>query len=134
MISQIGLQKGNILVSNVEVNKELLTEYLVIESIPNCDNDFTFEVRSLKEGFHSVIFLQHLQPVPITEDWLLKAGAKNDDDRYHFKGYYLHKHHSGVWNVFNHTTPHELTSLNFVHELQNWNFVLNKEELKFDVK
>lgn len=128
----------------VMINAEELRIGVIIDYKDGDGKQFTSSIKAFTNDVHNnpvgIILLDNghcsfksLYGTEITEDFItLKTGIKPDvHGQYHFKGYYLRHHHSGVWNVFNATTPHPLTELNFVHEWQNWHHALNKEELKF---
>jgi len=70
----------------------------------------------------------HLYPIPITEEWLLKFGFKKhkawDDSFYYLKSDVdIFEYLSG----FEHNDFH----IKYVHQLQNLYFALTGEELKF---
>lgn len=72
-------------------------------------------------------------PIPLTEEWLVKSGAKKIDDildifeldRFELFPFYTY----GFWKVVDKETKAYITKVSYVHELQNMYFVLNGEEL-----
>jgi hypothetical protein len=82
------------------------------------------------------------EPIPLTEEWLVKFGFKKDDeDDYCFKGFHVEdrnlnlslpidkmlrlKDGFGCWSVGGY-----LRDVKYVHQLQNLYFTLINEELK----
>ena len=71
--------------------------------------------------------------IPLTEDWLVKAGARKTHDllnifeldRFQLFPFYTY----GFWKVVDKETKAYITKVSYVHELQNMYFVLNGEEL-----
>ena len=75
------------------------------------------------------------EPIPLTEEWLLKFGFENGFKQYELQNFGLKvikDTHSetqficfqGFINTFN-----EITNIQYVHQLQNLYFALNNEEL-----
>ena len=72
------------------------------------------------------------RPIPITEEWLLKLGAEENEgcfihDRFTLQHHDVYK----FWYVFDVTLMAYITKVEFVHEWQNVYFVLNGQELTF---
>ena len=86
-----------------------------------------------EENFPITEFTDYAEPIPLTEEWLLKAGAKKTHDllnifeldRFELYPFYTH----GFWKVVDKETKTYITKASYVHELQNMYFVLNGEEL-----
>lgn len=78
--------------------------------------------------------IDSLKGIPLTEEWLVKAGAKKTHDllnifeldRFELYPFYTH----GFWKVVDKETKTYITKASYVHELQNMYFVLNGEELQ----
>jgi hypothetical protein len=66
-----------------------------------------------------------LQPIPITEEWLLKFGAKKDKID---NTYYLNELEIMLPNFFRYKTS-MIRRIEYVHQLQNLYFALISEEL-----
>ena len=71
-----------------------------------------------------------LFPIPLTEEWLLKLGAEENEgcfihDRFKLQHHDVYK----FWYVFDVTLMAYITKVEFVHEWQNVYFALNGEEL-----
>ena len=69
-------------------------------------------------------------PIPLTEEWLLKLGAEENEgcfihDRFKLQHHDVYK----FWYVFDVTLMAYITKVEFVHEWQNVYFALNGEEL-----
>lgn len=90
--------------------------------------------------------LELCKPIPLTEEWLLKFGfekieAKTDRILYRFNSTYneslinfeMHLFNNGGVSIFdiNNNTGfgNRLTTMNYVHQLQNLYFALTNEEL-----
>ncbi len=81
---------------------------------------------------------ENYQPIPLTEEWLLKFGfekRKDDSEYYAFNGFYLDSDYipftmcnsSGIWDCY-------AIKQVYVHQLQNLYFALTGEELKIKTK
>ena len=72
----------------------------------------------------------YYQPLPLTEEWLLKFGFKKSDnygnDEYRLDGY---SYFRGSFYISDCDECGESVEINFVHELQNLYFALTKKEL-----
>jgi hypothetical protein len=69
-------------------------------------------------------------PIPLTEEWLVKFGCENTADGFiidRFRLFYNEVYK--FWYVLDHGTGTYLTKVEYVHEWQNCYFVLNGEEL-----
>ena len=81
----------------------------------------------------------HIHPIPLTEDWLVKFGFNGEiNEISHCGNFYLNydaeygRHGMALWYqrgawCFNHTNT--FTVLKYVHQLQNLYFALTGEEL-----
>lgn len=72
----------------------------------------------------------NVKPIPLTEEWLLKLGAEENEgcfihDRFKLQHHDVYK----FWYVFDVTLMAYITKVEFVHEWQNVYFALNGEEL-----
>jgi hypothetical protein len=70
------------------------------------------------------------KPIPLTEEWLLKLGAKKFDagfviDRFRL----LYRSEYGYYYVINKYTNEYFSKVEFVHEWQNLFFAMNNQEL-----
>jgi hypothetical protein len=65
-------------------------------------------------------------PIPLTEEWLIKLGAKKDKID---NTYYLSELEIMLPNFFRYKTS-IISRIDYVHQLQNLYFVLTGEELK----
>ena len=72
-----------------------------------------------------------VQPIPLTEKWLLRFGFKKSDnygnDEYRLDGY---SYFRGSFYIAECDECGESVEVNFVHELQNLYFALTKKELE----
>jgi len=80
-----------------------------------------------------------IEPIPLTEEWLLKAGfRKSKLEGYEVHFIYQHqKIHSGVTAIYNADFSMKLDNvargIKYVHKLQNLYFALTGEELVFSL-
>ena len=75
-------------------------------------------------------WLKHLQPIPITEEWLLKFGFELDSCSKYFERWrkdvvYIEK--------INGNYHHDYVAVGAVHTLQNLYFALTGEEISFEL-
>ena len=82
-----------------------------------------------------LVELKFIQPIPLTEEWLLKLGAQLDeeDDSFVFtdSGFYVSVNENSEALFF--FKNEELCEFNYVHQLQNLYFALTNEELKIEL-
>lgn len=76
---------------------------------------------------------QLLNPIPLTEEILLKCGAKKSDDS--FGGYIIYYPNGNGMRVKNNewSSQHLSVKLEYLHQLQNLYFALTNEELKINL-
>lgn len=67
----------------------------------------------------------HLHPIPLTEEWLLRLGFRKFGKDFSLKGVIVHKRKRGY--VIRKSTP----IMNSVHVIQNYFYAVTGEELKF---
>jgi len=83
------------------------------------------------EGGTSFNLDKTAQPIPLTEEWLLKLGAKKLSDNFFEIGYLkfkIHSHQYGIDFHFGNGGEHYIKP-HYVHSLQNLYFALTGEEL-----
>lgn len=75
--------------------------------------------------------LEGLNPIPLTEDVLLKCGFWEEESNsyYHVDFEYIYKDNVG-WHIFNRGTKLYIESL---HRLQNLHFALTNQELEIEL-
>ena len=78
------------------------------------------------------------EPIPLTEEWLLKFGFNKNNNTFILNKYSSVTHEktgfeSGFWYSNDESNAHcyRLKKIEFVHELQNLHFALTGEELEF---
>lgn len=134
MIDVSQMRRGNILAASIMQPKT----HIVVESVPNGINDYMVEVKH--DGYHSVISIEHLEYVPITEEWLLRFGFKPSF------GIYLSliiPNQSWGWSIISNkektlvrlkvNDDYELDmEFKYVHSLQNLYFALKETELEIN--
>jgi hypothetical protein len=77
-------------------------------------------------GFDSV------RPIPLTEEWILKFGAEKQTQYQFVHGRFrlIWKPEYKYWYVIHNDTLHYMNKIEFVHEWQNFMFVMGSEELQ----
>ena len=111
---------------------------LVVDRI--CGNKIECDVRGLPTEDNGIPIhyhpyteeIEYLQPIPLTEEWLLKFGF---DKRLH--GWWSEMlflrfnemNQNILWFDWNGTTQTEGVKISYVHELQNLYYALTKKEL-----
>ncbi len=114
---------------------------LRISNIVNCNNKRHHEpyivVESITSECINVDFrpynLNELEPIPLTEDWLLKLGFKKDLNSYKLKNFGRSMFHFGkpcFYPAGRLSSLMRMDNLSYVHQLQNLYFALTGEELK----
>lgn len=76
---------------------------------------------ALDLGLYSI---DDLRPIPLTEQWLERFGFKRENNQF-FKGPYA------IWRppFYKNWNFEDITSVEYVHQLQNLYYALNGEEL-----
>jgi hypothetical protein len=72
-------------------------------------------------------YVEYIEPIPLTEEWLFKFGFKKWTDR-KFVGRYTKNRHSVWYGVTDYQIKHS-RPFRYVHQLQNIYFALTGEEL-----
>lgn len=125
MINHKELRIGNLVTLNEKQRKELWYNQI------NAKNDF-FEVKTIYsdndisiEVDDEIIDISEddIEPIPLTEDWLLKCKSNSIFNN----GFDYKKTSTGRFEIY--IGMSLITVIEFVHELQNLNFVLLGEEL-----
>jgi len=97
-----------------------------IEALPVITIDTPYHVSFLKPN-SSEQHVDDLQPIPLTEEWLVKFGLKKT------VGIEFHEWNLGDWGIIQNDKfegyPY-LVEFKYVHQLQNWWHALTGEELK----
>lgn len=97
-----------------------------------------FQDTLLKFDFESGWNFDYIKPIPLTEEWLFKLGFV--EGSYLYKNYKVKagdywnsvKFYEGEWCYNNDDSDagcYFLTTIKYVHELQNLYFAINKTEL-----
>lgn len=73
--------------------------------------------------------LKHIDPIPITEDWLIRLGFKKGDPTPHAIGYFIDRF--GIHYHFKECNWYSWTAnIKYVHQLQNLYFAITGKELE----
>jgi len=106
---------------------ELRIGNLIIGAFDNTLKVTISQMVNLDNGFESI------EPIPLTEEWLLKFGFKTDNKCWrkdiHIFEYELIKDDEFTFDVINVECNNWTVSVKYVHELQNLYFVLTGKEL-----
>lgn len=70
-----------------------------------------------------------IEPISLTEEWLIKLGFKTNDKCWYFKGNFRYNAIVKYWQWYGVNIQDSL--IKHVHQLQNLYFVLTGEELTF---
>jgi hypothetical protein len=101
-----------------------------IDAFEHCSEKFIKVAQEVKlNGFevHPLTWYGgDLEPIPLTEEWLIKLGAKKDKID---NTYYLPELEIMLPNFFRYKTS-MISRIDYVHQLQNLYFALTGEELK----
>lgn len=74
----------------------------------------------------------HAEPIPLTEEWLLKFGGIIKPDAVLFNGVHF-LYEDGIVYFESENNGRSNTEIKHVHQLQNLYFALTGEELKFNL-
>lgn len=91
-----------------------------------------FTTKNYESSFSSI---ECLEPIILTKDWFIKLGFKKESESFisqnemitlffNFDGWYIEDNNNGFVNA---------DPIKYVHELQNWCFILSGEELQVNV-
>lgn len=87
------------------------------------------EIQHTDEGTKPLA-IRRFDPIPLTEEWLLKFGFKKSKNRYELKCFSLGKYPKDGSIYLTHTSNNDMyTDILFVHQLQNLYFALTGSEL-----
>ena len=105
------------------------TKHIVVSSIEIDVNSFEYVVCCANDECYN---LYQLKPIPLTEEWLLNNGAlRMSDNEYFFSRFlFIWKEEYKFWYVMNAEGNCYMTKIEFVHEWQNFMFVMNGQELE----
>ena len=81
-------------------------------------------------------FIKYIEPIPLTEEWLLKFGFENCGYYYNkndIRIYFVHEREFEGF-VFEYGMAESFCKIRFVHNLQNLYFALTGEELTLNEK
>jgi hypothetical protein len=134
-IYETEIDRGNGIIEDVESCE--VVKVVGLDSVGFSDYSIWIEDGS-REYYNS------FEPIPLTEEWLLKFGFKSDEDfgNWHLNDYeiflsghtyFLAATKEGVVYWYNYASDDYYSSvrkIKFVHQLQNLYFALTNEELK----
>ena len=98
-----------------------------------------FKVTQLKKfsavyGKDFTALYDNLNPIPLTEEILLKAGFEKDIESLFYRNSFIIAKTKTRWAFYhNGLTGGELARIDYIHELQNLIFALTGEEIKIEL-
>ncbi|MBS9774751.1 MAG: hypothetical protein KGV59_06305 [Tenacibaculum sp.] len=125
------LQARDLRIGNLVLYDNQITK---IESIRKGNTDFLIGLKD----YDDLKFLKDIQPIPITEEWLLKLGFELTANTLYTKRFDL-KDNMKIGYIFHKANPketgmrfigHIFNDKKYVHELQNLVYYLTGNELK----
>jgi hypothetical protein len=88
------------------------------------------------EGFNQVYSIDpdlidqfQLEPIPLTEEWLMRFGSQKRGQEIHLDYFTLYDG-QGSWTVNDNSAPYTIAVIEYVHQLQNLYFALTGKELE----
>jgi len=147
MIDAKQLRIGNYLQPTEKAIKELLEQEMDIKpkslgEVTSIDND---EIRLYIDSMEIEFYYEDVQPIPLTEEWLLKFGfSKNENDVLQIEttlmplsitlsdNYPDEKYKAWVYEDENFRYHIISDNIKYVHQLQNLYFDLTNEELNLN--
>lgn len=118
------LRVGNYVFNQLRLNLKKITE--IREKMCSI-----YYLRSDTGTYHtSMVDYTVLVPIPLTEEWLLKFGAKKVDEYwFSFHSYGIIKHNTFIELYSGVKGDYICNSVKYVHQLQNLYFALTNENL-----
>lgn len=82
---------------------------------------------TIKENTNN-LGVKEFQPIPLTEEWILKLGFEESDLglKFELNDIYIYTHDGVMW----YNTVNDSINIEFVHQLQNLYFALMSKELE----
>ena len=106
-----------------------------VKGVSVIDNSSENKISISTRSFDGCVEYEKIQPIPLTEEILLKFGLKKiDDNLWQYKNGYLIGFYTKRWFIgkYNFDDMVEMiTSFYYVHQLQNLYFSLTGKELAF---
>jgi len=93
------------------------------------DNDCVYLKKQLElpSGYYNC---EKIEPIPLTEEWLVKLGFEKNETGFYYKGRFTYHNEYG-WKILEQWVKNwvGVSELKYVHQLQNLYFSLTGEEL-----
>ena len=84
--------------------------------------------------YHYEMDIELIEPIPLTEDWLLKFGFEKDNEYYSKGTKHYHLPSKSFYSGNDHVSGGNVDArIKYVHQLQNLYFALTGEELTFNI-
>jgi hypothetical protein len=121
------MKANELRIGNIVLRKEFLHS-----NLENCRFDKIVVTHNDINACH--IYNRHFEPIPLTEEWLLKFGFEwkqiKDVSSYTFSKLEIYQYSSNNNKIFFEYSDGEV-ELKYVHQLQNLYFALTGEELTY---
>ena len=125
------LRIGNLIKAPILINGKTVIQEVVSIGVKYA------QLKNLPDGFAEHIKYDEIEPIPLTEEWLLKMGfEKVADNCWMISNDGVATYIDLFHGAFQYYLDYEMDAsviLNSVHELQNLIYALTKEELKFEL-
>lgn len=99
-----------------------------VKGVSVIDNSSENKISISTRSFDGCVEYEKIQPIPLTEEILLKFGFLKDDNFYHLNNIWISNFYENYFSL----DGFDETKIEFVHQLQNLYFALTGEELKFE--
>jgi hypothetical protein len=109
--------------NELRIGNKVLNQYGDIETITELSKIIAnFETGCSTYGI--------IEPIPLTEDWLIKFGFKKNKTHFYEKGRFVYRHDFG-WKILENWVKDwvGVAEIKYVHQLQNLYFALMGKEL-----
>jgi len=123
-----------VLVNNVKYHPELQGIPVKVIGLEEKDNklfpDSNHVIRVRNEYNSYAQFNEYIEPIPLTQEWLIRFGAKyNSKFIIHDRFKLMYKEAYNYWYVSDLNSLTYLSKVEFVHEWQNFFYAMNDHEL-----
>jgi hypothetical protein len=121
--------------TELRIGNYVYDKYGRVQEVLSIETECTIEDKAIRyvKYYNIVESIENTNPIPLTEEWLLKFGFKVEDNSW-FKNkdlITLERYDNRDWDVFySNTYEVHLRVINHVHQLQNLYFALTNKELK----
>lgn len=116
--------------NELRIGNNVLWNDTVVRVDEIVDNGESYEVFFLKDLGGNFESIEDIEPILLTEEWLLKSGCEKKEDYFILERFRLrHLRPYKYFYVTDVDSSVYFTKLEFVHEWQNFYYILQGEEL-----